>query len=193
MGLYHIAGNFRGRKLSRISQIYAVPQKFSSWIFCGYGTCGRGVARNTWQEFFCRMCTQGVIDPVQHVFAQVLSDKLITTKAWWSPFDGCSFFEYRSCQQEVKQVRQAWGGRHLDTDIQTRNIWKLHFWGEGMDQETGSRIWCDSICSPLLLPINRWRKVLRVCLDHVGAPHLQARCLFSQKAGYGTWWVWLAT
>ena len=62
---------------------------------------------------FWRMCTLGVIfcSIHPHVLAQVLSDKLITTKIWWSPFDGCSFFEYCSYQQTSLR-------RHLDTDTQ---------------------------------------------------------------------------
>ena len=47
--MYRIAGNFWGRKLSRISRIGAVPRKFFPWIFWGHGTHDRGVVRNTQQ------------------------------------------------------------------------------------------------------------------------------------------------
>ena len=57
------------------------------------------------------------------VLAQVLSDKLIATKAWWSLFDCCSFFECHSWD-ETSSLRD----RKLDTNIQARNIWKLHSW-----------------------------------------------------------------
>ena len=49
--------------------------------------------------------------------------------------------------------------------------------------ETGRGVRCDSISSPLLLPIDRWRKVLCACLNHLGAPHLQTRS-FSRL-----WWM----
>ena len=183
---YHIAGNFRGRKLSRISRIGAVPQKFSPWILWGRGTHGRRVVRNTWQAHAYSKVSSLLqsIHPVQRVLAQVLSDKLIATKAWWSPIDDCSLFEYHRCQQDVKQVRQARGGkisghRHPSVEyMKTSLLRRLRRHGP----EMGSGVWCDS-----------WRKVPCICLNRVGAPHLQACCSFSQSAGYGRWWVWLST
>ena len=48
--------------------------------YFGGVVCMEGVWHITRGRYFWHMCTQGVIDLVQHVLAQVLSDELITTK-----------------------------------------------------------------------------------------------------------------
>ena len=98
-------------------------------------------------------CVLKVLSIDRHVLAQILSDKLITTKVWWSQL----------FPLWVLSVR----GIHPDTDIQAR---KLHPRREGTGQKTGHGVWCDSVSSPFLLPIDRWLKVPRVRLHHV------ARC-----------------
>ena len=157
---------FSRRKLSRIC---AVPWKFSLRIFWGV-TC------NTQCRNFWRMCTQGAIfcSINRHVLAQVLSDKLVATKIWWS------------LSTVVPSSSIVLDKPAEDTDIQAR---KLHPWGEGTGRKTGHRVQCDSVSSPFLLPIDRWMKIPCVRLHRV------VRCSEYRlvAAGYYTWWVWLST
>ena len=77
-------GNFEGENFCEFVDLCSGTKAFSV-NYGAHGAHGRGVARNTGQAFF----GAGVISPsvdrstpitVQHILAQVLSDKLIATK-----------------------------------------------------------------------------------------------------------------
>ena len=99
------------------------------------------------------------------------------------PFRRCSFFEYRSCQQEVKQVRQARGGKTSGHRHPSTKHMKALYPRRRCGPETGCGVRCDSVSSPHLLPIDSEGKYCAYIST------MQAHCLFSRSAGYGRWWV----
>ena len=142
------ARNFRGRKLSRISRICAVPRKFSLRIYGAWHTT-RG--RNFW-----RMRTQGAIFPSidWHVLAQVC----FQTNSSPPKSDGPALSTVVPSSSIVGVNRQAWGE---DTwtptgSKRTRNKEKAQI-GNG----PRSTVWQRQFTTSLSLTrIDRWMKLL---------------------------------